>query len=157
LRQLPQEQQEDPREDEGDAPDAAVLGSAVRAGEAALTTAADPRMAIIACYEAMEAVLTEHGSARNESDTPTEFLDRAVGAGLIRSDAAGTLTDLFREARFRHHPLGERDREGDIGALARLRAEVDQIAVPAIVGRQDHPNLPGRPSDDDAGADWEVR
>jgi hypothetical protein len=157
VQQLPQAQQEEPRDDEGDAPDAAVLGSAVRAGEAALTTAADPRMAIIACYEAMEAVLTEHGSARNESDTPTEFLDRAVGAGLIRSDAAGTLTDLFREARFSRHPLGERDREAAIGALARLRAEVDQIAVSAIAGQQDHPNLPGPPSDGDAGADWEVR
>lgn len=157
VQQLPQAQQEEPRDDEGDAPDAAVLGSAVRAGEAALTTAADPRMAIIACYEAMEAVLTEHGSARNESDTPTEFLDRAVGAGLIRSDAAGTLTDLFREARFSRHPLGERDREAAIGALARLRAEMDQIAVSAIAGKQDHPNLPGPPSDGDAGADWEVR
>ncbi|HEY8113594.1 MAG TPA: DUF4129 domain-containing protein [Actinomycetes bacterium] len=157
VQQLPQAQQEEPRDDEGDAPDAAVLGSAVRAGEAALTTAADPRMAIIACYEAMEAVLTEHGSARNESDTPTEFLDRAVGAGLIRSDAAGTLTDLFREARFSRHPLGERDREAAIGALARLRAEVDQIAVSAIAGQQDHPNRPGPPSDGDAGADWEVR
>jgi hypothetical protein len=157
VQQLPQAQQEEPRDDEGDAPDAAVLGSAVRAGEAALTTAADPRMAIIACYEAMEAVLTEHGSARNESDTPTEFLDRAVGAGLIRSNAAGTLTDLFREARFSRHPLGERDREAAIGALARLRAEVDQIAVSAIAGQQDHPNLPGPPSDGDAGADWEVR
>jgi hypothetical protein len=157
VQQLPQAQQEEPRDDEGDAPDAAVLGSAVRAGEAALTTAADPRMAIIACYEAMEAVLTEHGSARNESDTPTEFLDRAVGAGLIRSDAAGTLTDLFREARFSRHPLGERDREAAISALARLRAEVDQIAVSAIAGQQDHPNLPGPPSDGDAGADWEVR
>ena len=157
VQQLPQAQQEEPRDDEGDAPDAAVLGSAVRAGEAALTTAADPRMAIIACYEAMEAVLAEHGSARNESDTPTEFLDRAVGAGLIRSDAAGTLTDLFREARFSRHPLGERDREAAIVALARLRAEVDQIAVATIAGQQDHPNLPGRPSDGDAGADWEVR
>ena len=157
VQQLPPAQQEEPRDDEGDAPDAAVLGSAVRAGEAALTTAADPRMAIIACYEAMEAVLTEHGSARNESDTPTEFLDRAVGAGLIRSDAAGTLTDLFREARFSRHPLGERDREAAIGALARLRAEVDEIAVSTIAGQQDHPNLPGRPSDGDAGADWEVR
>ena len=157
VQQLPQAQQEEPRDNEGDAPDAAVLGSAVRAGEAALTTAADPRMAIIACYEAMEAVLTEHGSARNESDTPTEFLDRAVGAGLIRSDAAGMLTDLFREARFSRHSLGERDREAAIGALARLRAEVDQIAVSTIAGQQDHPNLPGRPSDGDAGADWEVR
>ena len=158
VRQMPQAaQQEEPRDDESDAPDAAVLGSAVRAGEAALTTAADPRMAIIACYEAMEAVLAEHGSARNDSDTPSEFLNRAVGAGLIRSDAAGALTDLFREARFSRHPLGERDREAAIGALARLRAEVDQIAVTAIAGRRDHPTLPGRPSEGDAGADWEVR
>jgi hypothetical protein len=67
------------------------------------------------------------------------------------------LTDLFREARFSRHPLGERDREAAIGALARLRAEVDQIAVPTIAGRQGQPNLPGGPGDGDAGADWEVR
>jgi hypothetical protein len=158
VQQLPRAtQQEEPRDDEGDAPDAAVLGSAVRAGEAALVIAADPRTAIIACYEAMETVLAEHGSARNESDTPTEFLARAVGAGLIRSDAAGTLTDLFREARFSRHRLDERDREGAIGALARLRAEVDQIAAPAIAGRQGHSSLPGHPNDGAAGTDREVR
>jgi hypothetical protein len=157
VQQLPPPEQEEPRDEEGDAPDAAVLGSAVRAGEAALTTAADPRTAIIACYEAMEAVLAEHGSARNESDTPTEFLDRAVGAGLIRSDAAGTLTDLFREARFSRHPLRERDREGAIVALARLRAEVDENALPAIAGRPDHPDVPGRLDDDGAGTDGEMR
>src|SRR4029453_10981630 len=68
VQQLPQAREEAPRDDQGDAPDAAVLGSAVRAGEAALTTAADPRMAIIACYEAMEAVLPEYGSARKDTE-----------------------------------------------------------------------------------------
>jgi len=156
VQQMPQTRQDEPQDDEGDVPDAAVLGSAVRAGAAALTTAADPRTAIIACYEAMEAVLAEHGSARDVSDTPTEFLNRAVSAGLIRSDAAGTLTDLFREARFSRHPLGEREREDAIGALARLRAEVDQRTVPAIVGRPGEPSLPAHPSDGGTGANSEA-
>ena len=56
---------------------------------------------------AMERVLAEHGAAGRSADTPAELLDRAVGAGLIRSDAALRLTELFREARFSSHPMAE--------------------------------------------------
>jgi hypothetical protein len=116
-------------EEPAEVPGAVVLGSAVRAGAAALTTADDPRTAIMACYEAMETVLAEHGSARNDWDTPTELLQRAVAAGLVRSDAAGTLTDLFRVARFSHHPLGEPGRAAAVNALTRLRTELDEIGT----------------------------
>jgi hypothetical protein len=122
-------------EESAELPGAAVLGSAVRAGAAALTAANDPRTAIIGCYEAMEMVLAEHGSARNEWDTPTELLQRAVAAGLVKSDAAGALTGLFREARFSHHPLGEQDRVAAVDALTRLRAELDDVGTVRATGR----------------------
>lgn len=102
-------------------PEVPGLAAAISAGDSALREPAlDARAAIIACYVAMERVLAEHGAAREVADTPAELLDRAVGAGLIRSDAALRLTDLFREARFSSHPMGEADRTRATAALAEL-------------------------------------
>ena len=97
------------------------LAEAIDAGGAALREPAlDPRAAIIACYAAMERVLADLDAAREIADIPAELLDRAVGAGLIRSDAALRLTELFREARFSSHPMTESDRAAATGALTEL-------------------------------------
>ena len=118
----------DPEEPAGDAAEAhvdeRVLASAVHAGTAAIKAASGPREAIIACYAAMEATLAEHGSPRRETDTPGELIARAANAGLIRSDASEILTDLFRQARFSGHRMGERDVRAAESALNRLRADL---------------------------------
>ncbi|MCI0686063.1 MAG: DUF4129 domain-containing protein [Sporichthyaceae bacterium] len=102
-------------------PEVPGLAEAISAGGSALREpAVDARTSIIACYLAMERVLAQHGAAREVADTPAELLDRAVGAGLIRSDAALRLTELFREARFSSHPMGEPERTAATGALAEL-------------------------------------
>ena len=106
------------------APSAAPLRAALADAARALGGPGDPRQAIIASYAAVEACLDGAGAAPAAADTPAEVVARAAEAGLVRSSAAGTLTGLFRRARYSRHRLGESDRAAALGALARLRAEL---------------------------------
>ena len=54
--------------------------------------------------------LARRGRGPRPSDTAGELLDHAVGAGLVSGAPARTLTELFREARFSEHPMGEQAR-----------------------------------------------
>lgn len=105
--------------DETDEP--AALASAVAAAEAQLDSHGDDtRAAIIAAYTVMEEQLRFVGTERRDSDTPTDFLQRAVDSAHISRGAASTLTDLFREARFSSHPMPPGAREDAARALARV-------------------------------------
>jgi hypothetical protein len=104
---------------------AAPLADALAAGEQALRADVDPRTAIIGCYAAMERSLAEAGSPAAAADTPAEVLARATEGGLVRSSWAGTLTGLFRQARYSRHPMTEADRATAMGALAQVRADLD--------------------------------
>ena len=97
------------------------LAAAVAAGSTALAAGATARDAIISCYAAMEQSLAVAGAPRRAADTPEELLRRAVGAGVLRTPAAGRLTTLFREARFSPHPLGPAQRDA-------ARTALDEIA-----------------------------
>jgi hypothetical protein len=103
-------------------PETAPLVAALAAGERALHSDPDPRTAIIGCYAAMERSLADAGSPPRLADTPAEVLSRATAGGLVRSTWAGTLTGLFRQARYSSHPMTEADRAAAIGALAQVRA-----------------------------------
>ena len=72
----------------------------------------------------ISAGLARRGSSARASDTPTELLTRAVGSGLVSEGPATTLTELFREARFSRHPMGERHRRAAEDALHAVRAEL---------------------------------
>jgi hypothetical protein len=112
---------EEPDTDLDDEPDTTALAGAVAAAEQELAEHGDDtRAAIIAAYRAMEAQLVFSGAARRESDTPTEFLQRAVRTSGVSRGAAGRLTDLFREARFSHHPMAPSARDDAARALARV-------------------------------------
>lgn len=103
-----------------------TLLAAIEAGADALSAGAPPRAAVIGCYVEMERVFADAGTARGVSDTPTEFLRRVTGAGLVRSEAARALTELFRVARFSRHPIEERHREAALTALTAIREEVER-------------------------------
>jgi hypothetical protein len=105
--------------------DAEPLADALAAGEQALHAEPDPRAAIIGCYAAMERSLAEAGSPAQAADTPAEILARATAGGLIRSTWAGTLTGLFRRARYSSHPVTEDDRTAAVGALAQVRSDLE--------------------------------
>ncbi|MEY9860972.1 hypothetical protein ABH935_006610 [Catenulispora sp. GAS73] len=110
-------------------PELEQLAEAVAAGAEALEYEGDAREAVIACYSAMELAVSAGGGLRRATDTPEEFLRRVTGAQLIPEEPARNLTDLFREARFSHHPIAESQRDAAREALRtisehlRVRAE----------------------------------
>jgi Domain of unknown function (DUF4129) len=104
------------------------LVAAVDAAGEGLRSETDPRQAVLAAYAAMarhlSSGLSRRGSGARGSDTATELLDRAVEHGLVSGPPARTLTDLFREARFSRHPMGEDTRRRAEQSLAQVRAEL---------------------------------
>lgn len=90
----------------------------------ALRAIADPRQAIIAAYSAMEASLRRAGVRRKRSDTPVEFLARALSAVLGISIDAERLTYLFEFAKFSPHDVDESMRGDALSALLNIRAKL---------------------------------
>jgi hypothetical protein len=104
------------------------LAQAVDAAEEELGRHADARQAVLAAYAAMARHLStgvvRRGGQVPGSDTATELLDRAVTLGLVTGGPARALTDLFREARFSSHPMGEDARGAAESCLAQVRDEL---------------------------------
>ncbi|MFI5567533.1 DUF4129 domain-containing protein [Streptomyces sp. NPDC051740] len=100
--------------------DARLLLSAVHSGRRALADTGDARAAVIACYAAMEDALVASGVQRRASDSPSDLLTRAVGAGLAPTPAAPLLTALFHEARYSSHPMDGSHREAAADALEEI-------------------------------------
>jgi Domain of unknown function (DUF4129) len=103
----------------------AILRKAAEAGRRALGELTEARMAIIACYLAMEHSLAEAGAARGDAETPDELLSRASVAGFLRGGAPAELTSLFYEARFSTHPVPPAARDAALRALDAILADLD--------------------------------
>ena len=105
-----------------------LLVAAVDAADVELRGPADPREAVLAAYAAMARQLSRglarRGRGARPSDTAGELLDHAVDAGLVSGAPAHTLTELFREARFSEHPIGEQARTTARSCLAEVRSEL---------------------------------
>jgi uncharacterized protein DUF4129 len=114
------------------------LVQALAAGAGALADDPDPRAAIVGCYAAMERSLASAGAPPQAADTPAQVLDRASAEGLVQTSAAGTLTALFRRARYSTHTMTEADRDAARHALTELQADL------AGVRRTPHPDLAGQ-------------
>jgi hypothetical protein len=110
------------------------LREAVRSGQAALHDIDDARLAIIACYVAMEQSLAKAGAARADAETPDELLDRAATAGLVHGAEAARLTTLFYEARYSTHPLPDERRDEARRALEVLAASLSRRPEEATAG-----------------------
>jgi Domain of unknown function (DUF4129) len=97
---------------------------AMLAGQAAVRDRMilDARQAIVACFAAMEQALAGFGGdvAPREADTPEEVLGRGISGCRLPEVPAGTLLELFREARFSTHPMHQADRDSADRALAEL-------------------------------------
>jgi hypothetical protein len=90
----------------------------------------DVRRAIIAAYARMERALAVAGIQRRPSETPTEYLARALQALDASIGAVTRLTDLFEWAKFSHHEPDESMRDEAIAALESVR---DELRAPAVV------------------------
>lgn len=77
------------------------------------------RNAVVAAWVRLEEHAARAGIARHLEDTPAEFVARALAAELD-PDALAELADLYREARFSRHPIGEAQRDAARDCLARL-------------------------------------
>lgn len=79
-----------------------------------------PRNAIVATWVRLEEFAAGHGVPRNPAETPAEFVSRALEAYGGGGVALERLADLYREARFSAHPLGEDQRDEARRCLSEL-------------------------------------
>ena len=107
----------------------AVLATAIEEAIAGLAPGSglpSARQAVIEAYVRMQRALSERSLAHRASEAPREYLARAraiLGGG---GQSAARLTELFEEARFSPHEIGESMRGEAIAALAALRDELGQ-------------------------------
>jgi hypothetical protein len=109
--------------------DAAIVRGAVEAGRSALTGVSDARLAIIACYLAMERSLDQAGAARGPAETADELLARATTAGFLHGEPPARLTELFSEARYSRHDVPDSARTEALRALEDILADLSDPRV----------------------------
>jgi hypothetical protein len=109
------------------APLAAEIASAMTAGIRDLGADNDPRRAIIACYQRCEAavVAAQHGR-RYASETPREYLQRALSALDLPAQSVRSLLAVFEHARFSDLPVTPRDCSIALGAFGDIRTTLEQ-------------------------------
>ena len=84
----------------------------------------EPRNAIVACWHRFEMQAVESGLPRRSWETSSEFALRMLERAEVGSAPVGRLLDLYREARFSEHDLGESDRGDAAAALREIQAQV---------------------------------
>jgi hypothetical protein len=103
--------------------------AAVEAGLVELSdTDADPRRAVIACWVRLERAAAAAGTPRLVGDSPTELVTRLLSAHQVSRPALEGFAEVYREARYATHPVGERSRHDAITALRQIRAELSGAA-----------------------------
>lgn len=84
-----------------------------------------PRRAVIGAYARLERTFAAHGVARDPSETPREYVDRALDRLGVSTFAVRRLTQLYERAKFSPHEIDAEMKDDAIDALAGLRAELD--------------------------------
>ena len=82
------------------------------------------RNAVVECWHELEQAAAGQGLPRRPAETTAEFTLRLLDAAASDRGAATRLADLYREARFSEHPVGEQQRSEARSALAVLRASL---------------------------------
>jgi len=111
------------------ADEATIIREAVEAGRSALAGVSDARLAIIACYLAMEASLDKAGATRGPAETADELLARSTSEGLLHGAPPARLTALFSEARFSRHEVPGSARTEALQALEEILADLESGAA----------------------------
>ncbi len=91
----------------------------VESARAALSSGT-ARNAIVACWMQLERDAADAGMPRLPSDTPTEYVERVIGASSMDPVPIGELAALYREARFSSHELTDEHRARAMVALDRV-------------------------------------
>jgi hypothetical protein len=85
----------------------------------------DPRKAVIATYARLERTFAAHDVSREPSETPREYVDRALDRLGVSTFAVQRLTALYERAKFSPHEIDATMKDDAIEALAGLRAEFE--------------------------------
>jgi Domain of unknown function (DUF4129) len=80
--------------------------------------------AVVACWVLLEHAVAEAGTRRQPSETPAELTERVLAEHRVTAATLRGLADLYREARYSPHRLGEPERERARSALERVRDEL---------------------------------
>jgi len=94
-----------------------------------LETETDPRRAVIRAYARMERALEAQGLGRRPSETPLEFLGRALTALKVGRPSVERLSALYERAKFSSHEIDWSMRTDALRALTTLRAELAGVAA----------------------------
>jgi hypothetical protein len=84
----------------------------------------EPRNAIVACWYRFEVQAEQAGLGRRPAETSSELVLRMLDAADVDRAAVMRLLELYREARFSSHEVGEESRRAAVEALARIRAGI---------------------------------
>jgi hypothetical protein len=87
----------------------------------------EPRNAIVECWHRFELQAERAGMARREWETSSELALRMLDAADVDREAVTRLLELYREARFSGHEVGEAERRAAVDALARIRSSVGAV------------------------------
>jgi hypothetical protein len=108
----------------------ARVESVIRADAAAHDALLDegtPRNAIVAAWHRFEQQGARAGVRRRPSETSSEFTLRMLDAAGADSRAVTRLGELYREARFSRHEMGEAERAAALEALAAVRESMGRV------------------------------
>lgn len=110
-----------PTEEEPAGP--AVLAAAIEAGLRELEEG-PPGDGVIACWVQLERAAAEAGAGRAAPETPSELAGRLIDTRGVESGPLVRLAELYREARFSTHPVGEAARTEARSLLEQVRADL---------------------------------
>jgi hypothetical protein len=91
----------------------------------------ETRDAIIACWLRLEDVAAAAGIEKTPAETAAELTERVLSTHQVSRQTLSRLADLYREARFSIHPLGDNARQEARNALEQTRNELATEPVPS--------------------------
>lgn len=109
-------------------PDISKAISGDAAAQFAALAGGTPRNAIVACWLRLEGAIASAGITPNPAETSAELTARVVATYSVDESAIGTLSALYREARFSEHELGEDVRTAAIVALQAVHQDLQTIS-----------------------------
>jgi hypothetical protein len=90
----------------------------------ALARGSDTRATVIRCYTDMCKVVSKYGVDEEEHLTPREFLKLALDKLPVPREQMGALVDVFEEARYSQHKLGESEGIRAVTALEAVKGKL---------------------------------
>lgn len=89
-----------------------------------------PHNAIVACWLRLEEAAAEAGVERGPAETSAEFTTRVLGSLAVDAAMINSFADLYREARFSRHEVGEPARRAAVAALRSFHDDIGATSVP---------------------------